>query len=77
MQAHAKGALVVRPQQHVAMRGLCAAILTERSVTAPTRRSIIMTFGWGSVTRAGYDLDAVTEAWDRYAGERSVCWPLE
>lgn len=76
MQAHAKGALAVRPQQHVAMRGLCAACLPSGSVTRHNDRPYTGRSsyggGWGSVTRTGYDLDAATEAWERYCGERST-----
>lgn len=81
MQAHAKGALAVRPQQHVTMRGLCTAMLTRLSATAlravsSRAASNVRALGWGSIVKNA-DGYAASEAWENYCGERSVCWPLE
>lgn len=80
MQAHAKGALAVRPQQHAAMRGLCAAMLTGLSTTTLANRhnrSSVRGYGWGSVVRDA-DGYATTEVWENYCGERStIAAPLE
>jgi hypothetical protein len=83
VQAHAKGALAVRPQQHVAMRGLCAAMLTGLSTTTLpgdgrcVNRGTVSGFGWGSVVRDA-DGYAPTEVWEKYCGERStIAAPLE
>ena len=59
----------MRPQQHVAMRGLCAAMLTGLSTT--TLASSVRGYGWGSVVRDA-DGYAPTEVWEKYCGERST-----
>lgn len=65
--------MVVPVIRHTAMRGLCSACeAVTRFNRKPYNGRSSWGGGWGSIARTGYDLDAVTEAWERYAGERST-----